>query len=301
MSKIIILKSLTDTINIKNFKYEDYFVESIKVTDYFNKYLELNLNSKKFFIKIINKIKNKYYKYMIVHELSYIIKEDCEVILSKKLKKYVDKIKDIFIALNKKYNISVNIIDEKVQVSNLVYKYIKHIENIHTKNIAIITKDINKIDKKMFLDIAKISKKVDFITKEVPKQNRIYKYLEEINEEYGMCNEIKNIKDLKDYLVVVNLDKYIENLQLFKYNKQSIYIDCYNIFTNEDYNYLTAHEIQKFVDKESLNLLKYMEILKNKNLSKNISFLYNEKEIYISELLYVLNKKNRRNKNGINK
>ena len=289
MSKIIMLKSLTDTINIKKFKYKDKFIETFKITEDFNKFLNLNINAKNIFKRIFNKIKNRYYKYIIVHELSYIITEDTSIILSKNLKHYINRIQEVLDCLDKKYKLNTKILDQKVDITKLLYKYIENIDNIYLKSVAVITKDINKLNKKMYLQISQIAKKVDIIySNEIFKENRMYKYVESINNEYGMCNEIKNTNDLKDYLVVVNLDKDIDNLQLFKYNNHSIYIDCFNIFSNKHYDYLISHSIENYIDKENMNILKYMKILENENLNKNISFIYNEKDIYISELLNAL-------------
>ena len=287
MSKIIILKAVEDTVNIKEFNYGKYSIQTIQITKYLEKFLKLDINSKNIFIKL----KNSYYNYLVVNELKTLIKEDSVIILSKTLKKYKLKLNEIFNKYSLKYNVKCKINENTINIEKIIYDYIKSIEKIYSKNIAFLINDINKLDKEMYILVAKISKKLDIITKEVPKINRINTFVEKINEEYGMFNEIKDIKDLRDYSIIVNFDKKIESLQLFTYNKQTIYIDCKNIFSKESYNYLSTYNISKYLDKENLNILLYLDLLKDKELYKNINILYKENQIYISELLYLLDKR----------
>lgn len=284
MSKIIILKAVSDTVNINKFEFKNHSIEIIQVTNYLEKYLKIDKNK-----NIFNKVKYKYYKCLVLNELKNIIKEDSIFILSKALKKYKNVFIDLFSSFYNKYKIDCKINEETINIDSLLYNYIKNIDKIYNKNVAFLLEDINKLDKNIFINIAKVTKKLDIINKKLPKINRINKFIEDINNEYGMFNEIKDIKDLRDYSIIVNLDKSLESLQLFTYNKQAIYIDCKNIFTREGYNYLIKYNINKYIDKEYLNILKYLDILKDEKLYKNINMLYKENQIYISELLYLLN------------
>lgn len=285
MSKIIILKSAEDNININKFKFKEHFVEIIQITKCLNKILIIDKNFKNVFYKI----KYTYYNYLAINELKNLIKENSFIILSKSLKKYEETFKEIFEKFYSKYKIHLIINDKNIKIENLVYKYIENINEIYSKNVALILDNINNLNKEEYINIAKISKKIDIITKKIPNINRVNVFVNNTNKEYGMFNEIKNIKDLRDYSIVVNLDRKIDSLQLFTYNKQAIYIDCKNIFTRESYNYLNKYNVDKYIDKENLNILLYLNILKDKELYKNINILYKENQIYISELLYLLN------------
>lgn len=229
------------------------------------------INSKNIFTKFNYNIKkNKCTKEL--KKINKLIKKSIisgsRYILSKSIKAN-DTLKTIIIKLLNELNCREQKIlnDMELYIYGYIKEYIKRQNRkIQEVKLAIIYNGINTVDKKMYEKLVEKLKRVDIINMK-GSSNRLQKFVDSINLEYGSSNIVTNKKNLREYDICINIDTDMAIITNQKFNKDAMIIDIYN----------QKMYINNIKIKDILNVFEYIccenNYLKDKELSQNAEIL----------------------------
>ena len=191
-----------------------------------------------------------------------------------------EELKKIDILKNKLYSQNINILAGRYLFKILSIKVIKYIlelknKKIESSEIYICINEINGINEKLIIDIAKRVKTLNIITNRINKFKKIEKYL---YEEFGIALNISNNKktSLLKSKIILNFDFPEEVLNQYRINTNSIII-----------NFMEKIDIisKKFnginVNNYKINISNNYKIngFKNEEVYESIIYNYNYKQV----------------------
>lgn len=190
------------------------------------------------------------------------------------------KMQQLIYLKNNLFSQNINILDGRYLFKILSIQIIEYIlkiknENIENSEISILVNDLNDINKKVIIDIAKKVRTLNVITNNISKCKRIEKYL---YNEYGIMLNISNNKktSLLKSKIIINIDFPEEILNQYRIYNQAVIV-----------NILDRIEIQskKFnginVNYYSINIPDTYKIkgFKDEEIYESIIYNYNYEQI----------------------
>lgn len=246
---------------IKNIVWK--FIKSLniilkrKIEDNKKIYFVPNIHKENIYIKLNKKLKNEKTQ-----------TQKIQIILSKSMKKYKEKLKEYKIIDGKKTFIKkVESILEKILQEN----------TIHMQDIYILTNKYSEESVSLIRDLAQKVKTMNVVTKEIEK----YRVIEEIMKEKGIAISVSDNKrkSLKKAKIIINLD--FEKEEIIKYT----------IFRNAILINLTQEKIINLKGFEGIIVQDIKLNLEETQWMKENSFLEEFRQLEIYESIENLNTK----------